>query len=250
MLFRSNITSYKSYDDANRKLGFGIEGDSLDWIMKQGRHVILFYDESQSIRPSDVRREKFAELYNRNDLSLYELNSQMRSFGGVDYIKYIQDIMTDKNPAKIDFENFDFYMFDDISKMIREIKNRDNEIGLSRVVAGYSWKWKSKRNSDSHDIKIDDVKLNWNSINSDWVNSSNAINEVGCIHTTQGYDLNYVGIIIGEDLKYDNVNSKIVVDNACYHDRNGFAGITDVKELENYIKNIDRKSTRLNSSHH
>lgn len=235
---RKNIAGFKAFDDVNKKLDFEKDADSLDWIIKQGRHVILFYDEAQSIRPSDVRHEKFAKLLNRNDLSLYELKSQMRSLGGSDYIKYIQEIMKGNSPVKTKFKNFDSYIFENIDVMIREVKKRDNELGLSRLVAGYGWKWKSKKNPDLFDIEIDDVKLKWNSTNNDWVNSPNAINEVGCIHTTQGYDLNYVGIIVGEDLKYDKSSGKIIVDKECYFDRNGFAGITDANELDNYIKNI------------
>ena len=81
-------------------------------------------------------------------------------------------------------------------------------------------------------------KLKWNSEKDDWVNSLNAINEVGCIHTTQGYDLNYVGVIIGPELKYDPAFGKIYIDRDNYFDKNGYIGVTDEEELKRYIINI------------
>ena len=73
------------------------------------------------------------------------------------------------------------------------------------MVSGYAWPWNTKPTSKSdlnYDIEIESKKYVWNSTATDWVNSPNAINEVGCIHTVQGYDLNYVGVIIGPELSY------------------------------------------------
>jgi DUF2075 family protein len=91
--------------------------------------------------------------------------------------------------------------------MVELIKLKDKEVGLSRLVAGYAWEWESQNNPDKEvfDIDIDGVKLRWNSTNTDWINSENAITEVGCIHTTQGYDLNYVGVIFGTEITYDKI---------------------------------------------
>ena len=82
------------------------------------------------------------------------------------------------------------------------------------------------------------MKLRWNSTNIDWVNSKDAVNEVGCIHTVQGYDLNYVGVIIGPELKYNKQSGKLEVDKNQYMDFNGRRSITDEGELEGYILNI------------
>jgi DUF2075 family protein len=79
------------------------------------------------------------------------------------------------------------------------------------MVAGFSWPWASKEDPTVFDIKIEDVELRWNSVNIDWVNSENAIHEVGCIHTTQGYDLNYTGVIFGNEISYDKEKDEIVI---------------------------------------
>ena len=82
------------------------------------------------------------------------------------------------------------------------------------------------------------AKLVWNSTAQDWVNSPNAINEVGCIHTVQGYDLNYVGVIIGPEFSYNKKENQFFVNRDKYYDINGKGGVTDQKELKRYIINI------------
>lgn len=128
--------------------------------------------------------------------------------------------------------------------MHQAIKDKDKEYGLSRLVAGFAWPWITNpvngKQTQDFDIEIDGYKLRWNSKTKDWVNSLGAINEVGCIHTVQGYGMNYVGVIIGPELYYDEKKKTIDVDKSKYCDRNGHAGITDPKELERYIKNIYR----------
>lgn len=100
--------------------------------------------------------------------------------------------------------------------MIKKIKELDKKIGLCRNVAGYDWDWKSKNKSieeikkqDLYDFNFDGKKYIWNHIKEGWIISSNAVNEIGCIHTVQGYDLNYVGVIIGPDLSYNKEKNKI-----------------------------------------
>ena len=65
------------------------------------------------------------------------------------------------------------------------------------------------------------IQLKWNSATVDWINSTDSINEVGCIHTTQGYDLNYTGIIMGPELDYDFASGKFIVDKKIQKTRTG-----------------------------
>ena len=70
------------------------------------------------------------------------------------------------------------------------------------MVAGYCWKWISKRNPQLKDIVIDDYKATWN-LDIDgqaWIIKPDSVSEVGCIHTCQGLELDYVGVIVGPDL--------------------------------------------------
>lgn len=231
---RVNVTNFPAYDEVNRKLGLK-DGTQLDWIMKSSKSHILFYDEFQSVRPGDIRPEEFEKYsYQR-----YELVSQMRVKGGQDYIKYVRDIFNLEQKEKIHFSNYEFKLFDNIREMKSAIEKRDRNNGLSRLLAGYAWEWKTNKDEFiDYDIEIEGIKLRWNSVTEDWVNSPDAINEVGCIHTIQGYDLNYAGVIIGPEISYDESKGEIVIDRDKYLDFNGRRAISDPKELEIYIKNI------------
>jgi hypothetical protein len=106
-------------------------------------------------------------------------------------------------------------------------------------VAGFSWDWISNKEGQNHlnDIKIGDTELKWNSVNDDWINSENAVNEVGCIHTTQGYDLNYAGIIFGNEISYDEEQNEILIIKDNYKDPTG-RQTDSVEQLKKYILNI------------
>ncbi|MBP6857575.1 MAG: DUF2075 domain-containing protein [Candidatus Pacebacteria bacterium] len=231
---RKGIMGYGAYDNVNRGLGLGNEGTQLDWIMKSSKHQIFFYDQNQSVKPADIRPEDFKKLNSKK----YELVSQMRVEAGEEYIKFIEDFFDLKTPQNTNFANYDFKIFDNVEKMVTEIKEKDKKHKLARVVAGYAWPWHTAKGTRNYDIEIGGLKLVWNSTAQDWVNSPNAINEVGCIHTVQGYDLNYVGVIIGPEFSYDIENKKFKVDREKYFDTNGRNGITDPNELERYIINI------------
>lgn len=230
---RQSITNYKSFDDTNKLLGLGNEGTELDWIMMSSKHQIFFYDENQSVRPADLPPKYFNDL----GATRHDLITQMRVEGGNEYVKYIDDIFDLASPDPQTFDNYQFKLYDDIREMKSFIEEKDKEIGLCRLVAGYAWSWATKTDKTGFDIDIDGVQMIWNTTAKDWVNSSNAINEVGCIHTVQGYDLNHVGVIIGPELSYDFETGLFIVDKNKYKDRNGHQG-ADQEELERYVINI------------
>lgn len=231
---RRNIPNYGTFDATNRRLGLSNEGTELDWILLSANQVVLFYDERQSVRPSDISTQKVLES---NPIS-FELKTQIRVKGGENYLRFIDNLLENSSDTKPDFSDYDFKIYDDLKQMVDDIKKQEKVHSLSRMVAGYAWKWLSKKSATTPDIVIGDVKLFWNSKIHDWVNSPNAINEVGCIHTIQGYDLNYTGVIIGAEMTYDPVNKKLVIDKSKYLDSNGYRGVNDPEELKRYIINI------------
>ncbi|WP_270640173.1 DUF2075 domain-containing protein [Longibaculum muris] len=230
----------KLYDETHQN-----DGDELDWILKSSDYQILFYDSHQSIKPSDIRKEKFEEIIEKVGTTQFTLTSQMRVKGGEYYITSIYKLLGQEIKKQIEVENYELKIFDDVNDMFELIKSKDKEEGLCRMVAGYAWPWRTKDVS-YHDIdkeKLFDINIDghhyiWNHTNKDWVNSLNAINEIGCIHTVQGYDLNYVGVIIGNEIKYDNVNQKIYIDSDNYFDKNGKKSLKTQQELYDYIINI------------
>lgn len=215
--------------------------DELEWIQIRSNKAILFYDQSQSIKPSDVKRERFEELLERKDSIVQHLKSQLRVKGGDDYVDFVNKLLNcDFKEVDTVFKSkeYEFVMFSSLDEMVHEIKSRETEEGLSRIIAGYSWPWISKEDKTKFDIKIGDTSLRWNSVANDWINSPDSLNEVGCIHTTQGYDLNYSGIIFGNEISYDPEKKEIVVLKENYYDRNGKQSITDPSVLRSFILNI------------
>jgi uncharacterized protein len=230
---RVNIPNYGSFDRVNRTLGYGNEGTELDWILKSSSQQIFFYDPNQSVRPSDVSADKISEL----KAERYALASQLRVEGGDEYIQYVDNLLN-LEPVTYTPAGYDFRIYDDVKQMVDDIKEKDSAHGLSRVVAGYAWRWVTRTGKGKYDIEIDGLRLVWNSTLNDWVNSKNAINEVGCIHTVQGYDLNYAGVIIGPEIYYDPASRRIKVNPRKYMDINGRRSVDDPKELERYVINI------------
>ena len=226
---RKNLTNFGGFDKVCNKLNMDKSTcNQLDWILSSAEHTVLFYDRLQSIKSSDITYSEYQNSLKeyRENLSEHRLTTQMRCEGGDSYISYVKSIMdcTCKNFKKI--ENYKFLYFDDVNEMINLIRKKDTEIGLCKTVAGFAWEWKTKPkkkpkdNMDYYnklvaegkfDIPIDGHKYIWNLANEEWITREDSRYTIGCIHTTQGYDLNYVGVIFGEEIDYDKSNNSIVI---------------------------------------
>lgn len=213
----------------------------LDWVLQQSDKTILFYDEGQSIKPSDADTKDFEKLKKNRNTKIQHLKSQLRIRGGNDYIEYVDcllDCELDEKKEKFVNKEYEFLLFDSLEEMAQKIRNRDQENGLSRLIAGYSWEWVSKNDPKLFDIKVDDFQLKWNSVSVDWINSDDSIYEAGCIHTTQGYDLNYAGIIFGNEITFNSDSNRIEILEQNYFDKNGKQSIKDPNDLKHFILNI------------
>lgn len=222
----------KNFADITKKL-FGFDDvakTQLDWIRAKSKHQIYLLDAEQSVRPADVPPELLGALVNsaKDRHRHYPLATQMRVQAGSDYVAYIRRVLGSPGPwddphipAKEQFEGYDFRMFDSVADMRAEVRRKEEEAGLSRMLAGFAWPWKSKNDKTAYDIEIDGHQFRWNSTQTDWVASRTSLEEVGSIHTVQGYDLNYAGVIIGPDLRYDAKTGRLFVDRASYFDKKG-----------------------------
>jgi DUF2075 family protein/DNA replication protein DnaC len=235
---RKNLgAAFKAFDDVNRKLGFSKESNQLDWILKSSKQQIFFYDHAQRVMPADIDPEVFAEL----PAQRYVLATQMRVQAGAEYIEAIHNILSNGSVKGVSVQDYDFRIINDFETLHTLVKEKDAEYGLGRIVAGYAWPWVSNpdrnKNPAAYDIELDNYRMKWNSVAQDWVNSPNAINEVGCIHTIQGYGLNYVGVGIGPEVKFNPETKQLEIDSDHYYDKNGYTGI-DENELRYCILNI------------
>ncbi|MDR6546273.1 DUF2075 family protein [Chryseobacterium rhizosphaerae] len=240
---RVNLGSYFGTFDTNcEKLNLDkFTASELDWVILQSNKSIIFYDQYQSIKPSDTVKDSFKKLELESYTRVEKLKTQFRVRGGNNYIKLIHKIFDEPLTLPLETyktDDYEFYLFDDLSQMVDRIKKKNKLHGLSRMVAGYAWEWVSNKKQEAYDIIIGESQLKWNSVSVDWVNSTNSIDEVGCIHTTQGYDLNYTGVIIGPELDYDFESAKFIVDKQKYKDKNGKNSIQNEEELLDFIINI------------
>lgn len=210
-------------DEAHRvyawKGGTGLKSDVnlLDEIIKGSRVNVFFIDEDQAVTKDDyVTIDRIREFADKNRSRVIEgpeltLTSQFRVLGGDDYIRFIRTFLGYENSVtKYTPKNYDFKVFDSPSEMREAIRQKNFEDGMSRLVAGYDYEWVTKDNfaSDEYDIVLEGgkFKAKWNmrKNNYSWLNDPNSTEEVGCIHTAQGLDMNYCGVIIGKDLTYEN----------------------------------------------
>lgn len=240
---RVNLGPYfKIFDQVCDDLGLDkSKTNELAWTQMTNGKCVYFYDENQSIKPSDVLKEDFDKMKLLPSTVVEQLKSQFRVNGGngyVDYINKLLDCSIPANEPKYTSKSYEFILFNNIENFLNELKLREKESGLSRMIAGYSWEWKSKNDKEAFDIEIENIKLRWNGTNIDWINTENAIEEVGCIHTTQGYDLNYAGIIFGHEITYNNFTNKIEIIKENYYDKAGKNTINNSEVLKNFILNI------------
>lgn len=238
----------KQFRDINIRL-FGEDRSTLtqlDWIVKKSSHQIFLVDKAQSVRPADLPQADLETLTNqaRTVRRWYPLTSQMRVRAGEDFIAYVRAVLDGAQPTPKVFAGYDLRMFNDLGALKAELEARESEHGLARLVAGYAWPWKSQKDKTAYDIEIDGLALRWNTTDVDWVSSPTAVDEVGSIHTIQGYDLNYAGVIIGPDLRWDRTTSRIVFDRSQYFDKKGMEnnrvlGVTySDDDLLRYVTNI------------
>lgn len=238
-----NIGWLGAFKKNNQKLGLDDSGNELDWIIANSKNQIFFYDAAQSVKPSDINEIYFDELLNDENTLNLELKSQMRVKGGNNYISFVDELLHSNRKTNEHFKikDYELFVFDSLKDLYNELGKKEELYGLSRLVAGYSWPWLSdsrlKPAPETIDIELDGLQFKWNSTQKDWVNSPNAFNEVGSIHTIQGYDLNYTGVIFGREIDYNKITGKIEINPKLYFDKYGKNG-ADIEDLKAYIINI------------
>lgn len=179
-------------------------------IIESAKTSVFFIDEAQQVTWADVGElgmiQDFA-MQAGADVQLLELKSQFRCSGSDDYLAWL-DKTLGIDPETIEYfdkNKFDFRVFDNPTDMHNAIHIANQQNNKSRVVAGYCWDWISKKNTNLSDIVIEEsgYSATWNlsSHGGEWIINPNSIDQVGCIHTSQGLEVDYVGVIIGPDLK-------------------------------------------------
>jgi len=178
-------------------------------IIHSSKLSVFFIDEAQKVTWSDVGEISRIKAYAAKlgaDVEMLELTSQFRCGGSDDYMAWLDDTLGLQNVPENYFsrDKFDFKIFDSVSELHDEIRGKNKVNNKARMVAGYCWNWVSKKAASSFDIELEqgNYKARWNlaSYGNEWIINPKSVDEVGCIHTCQGLEVDYVGVIIGDDL--------------------------------------------------
>ena len=178
-------------------------------IIKSAHTSVFFIDEAQKVTWADVGEISMIEeqaMLAGALVERLELTSQFRCGGSDDYMSWLDETLGIRAETAHYFskDKFDFQIFDSPVELHMTIREKNKLNNKSRVVAGYCWDWISKDNPKLSDITIDKFgyKATWNltSDGSEWIISPKSVDEVGCIHTCQGLEVDYIGVIIGRDL--------------------------------------------------
>jgi SOS-response transcriptional repressor LexA len=244
-------------DEAHRlkKRGaFMYQGQNqVDDVIKSSNTSIFFIDDDQAVRPEDIgsvrELKKIAGLHNAKIYEM-ELTAQFRCAGAEGYINWINDVLQIKETANYDGwdkKSFDFRIFDNPNDMRELVKEKSKQGNSARILAGYAWNWTSadEGNADGEieDIVIPeyDFSMPWNSrkIGTTYAIDERGIEQVGCIHTTQGLEFDYIGVIVGNDLVFNKENKTFSTDHKKYKDKTGKKGMQDKpEELNKLVRNV------------
>ena len=184
-------------------------------IINAAKFSVFFIDENQKVTLKDIGSEDLIKKFAKEQgagIYTFDLDSQFRCNGSDGYVAWLDRVLGIRDTVNFDITGFDYdFRVLDNPNEVRKLVEEKNVNNKSRIVAGYCWNWISngKNNSEIHDIEIPEYNfsMSWNLANSNtWAIDSNSINEVGCIHTCQGLEFDYVGVIIGNDLRYDGLN--------------------------------------------
>ncbi len=187
-------------------------------IIHAARLSVFFIDESQRVTLKDIGSvEEIRHWAIANSAEVYreELTSQFRCNGSDGYLAWLDDVLDIRKTANYDMDSIDyeFVVLDTPQDMRQKVIERNEGSNKSRILAGYCWNWPKtgRSDTDTHEIKIGNFEISWNLDSGEaFAISPTSINEAGCIHTTQGLEFEYVGVIIGDDLRYEN--GRIVCD--------------------------------------
>lgn len=189
-------------------------------LINASKVSLFLIDEHQKVTTSDIgsidlikkfATEAGATIYQGEE---YNLVSQFRCNGSDGYLAFLDNLLGIKETAnKVMDLDYDVKVFDDSNEMREVLRIKNNINNKSRMLAGYCYDWISKnaRTAEIFDIILENnFQAKWNFNNTIWAIDENSFEQVGCIHTSQGLEFDYVGVIIGKDLRYEN--NRVITD--------------------------------------
>lgn len=205
--------------------------------------TIFMLDEDQAVTTKDIGSvgeiEKWCKELGSTIIMREEtkLVSQFRCNGSDAYIQFIDNLLQ-RGEETVDVPlrelNYDFRIFDDASSMREALREKNAIANKARMVAGYCYDWNVKHHRGDVDIKLPGgFNAKWNLENDKiWAINPKSFEEVGCIHTAQGLEFDYVGVLIGKDLRFDKTAGRVITDKMAISKDDNSSGIRGASDSE------------------
>jgi len=244
-------------DEAHRlkkKGAYQYKGENqIEDIIKASKTNVFFIDDTQKIRPDDIGSvseiKRVSTIYN-SEIYEIELEAQFRCSGAEGFINWLDTLLQIRETGNFngwDKKAFEFKIADTPNELFELISKKNEKGYKSRMLAGFAWKWSSEKEGNKNG-EIDDVtvpehnfSMPWNgrSISYTWALDDAGVNQIGCVHTSQGLEFDYIGVIIGNDLRFDPKKMAVYASYEDYKDTAGKKGLrNNPEELTKLISNI------------
>lgn len=205
--------------------------------------TVFMLDEDQAVTTKDIGSVQEISRWCKNLGSTIimreetKLTSQFRCNGSDSYIQFIDNLLQrGKETVSVSLSelNYDFRIFDDASQMRDVLREKNAGNNKARMVAGYCYDWNVKHYRGDIDIELPGgFQAKWNLENDKiWAINPNSFEEVGCIHTAQGLEFDYVGVLIGKDLRFDEQSGRVITDKSAISKDDKSSGIRSASNEE------------------
>jgi len=230
----------------------------IETLIRASKTSIFFIDDKQVIRNAEIGSSKlikeYASKYNCS-LEEVELISQFRCNGSDNYLDWVESVLGHSSEKRIltPQDNFDFKVFDSPKKLYDVLLEKNNDTSVTaRLIAGFCWEWSKVLDKNGElikDVRIGDFAMPWETHDEitkppigyvkwyEWAYLPEGIKQVGCIYTAQGFEFDYIGVIIGKDVKYDKENDCLIGDITQTKDPTLMRG---KENFDEYVRNIYR----------
>ena len=212
--------------------------NQIEDIIRSSQINVFFIDEDQRVTVKDIGTvdliKQYAKQYNSkviDDPSL-TLKSQFRCNGSDGYMQFLDNILGIRETpnTSLDGLDYDIRVFDSPRIMKEELEKINNVSNKARIVAGYCYEWVSENVSTAYDIWLEDqFKAQWNLRGGQpFAIADTSFEQVGCIHTCQGLEFDYVGVIVGQDMRFEN--GQVITDQTKIAESDKSSGIRTCKD--------------------
>ncbi|WP_273129475.1 DUF2075 domain-containing protein [Bacillus weihaiensis] len=223
------LTKEDTYNNFNYK-------NQLDEIIKRSKITIIIFDPKQVLKIKSYWNERLLEeITNHYSAKTVKLTGQMRMNANQETIDWINCFVAKEVlplPSETD-SSFELRIFDNAELFKAAIESKNNEVGLSRIVSTFDYL--HKKDKETYIVDEEGINMPWNNTTNNvaWAENPESIREVGSIYTVQGFDLNYVGVVLGPSVGYNKDKDQLVIDPTKYKDTGAFTTRSDLSLEKN-----------------